>query len=108
RLVVSGVRIQPGQVGRARQTLLATFRVTDTRGYLVRNARVDIGSVPTGRVRARRVYSQVDGGVTVRLQATPSLALRRGTLTLRFETSVPGQARSVVKSLVRVPIRPVR
>jgi hypothetical protein len=108
RLVLSRVRVQPGQVGKARQALLAAFRVSDSRGYLVRGVRVDIGSLPTGRIHARRVFSGIDGNVTVALQTTPLLALRRGTLTLIFESSVPGQPRGLVKSLVRIPVRPAR
>jgi hypothetical protein len=111
RLIMSRVRVLPAQVRTARQKLLASFRVSDSRGYLVRNARVDVRSIPTGRIRPRSVYSRIDGSVTIALQTTPLLSLRPGILTLLFASYVPGQARShgpAARSLVHLPVRPAR
>ena len=76
RLVVSRVAFAPNPVTSRRQALTVRVRVTDTRGYLVRDALVFARSTP--RVTSGgRLVTTMDGWVTFRVQPLGSFPLRK-------------------------------
>lgn len=84
RLVVSGVEFAPS-VLRSRQEFTGRFRVTDTRGYYVRDAIVLLTGVPLGWITApQEVKTNVDGLATLQLLPTTRLRLVRGGSMVMF------------------------
>jgi hypothetical protein len=84
RLVISGVEFIPG-VLRSRQEFTGRFRVTDTRGYVVRDAIVLVTGVPLGWINApQEIKTNVDGLATIQLQPTTRLRLVRGGSMVMF------------------------
>jgi hypothetical protein len=84
RLVISGVEFAP-TVLRSRAPFTGRFRVTDTRGYVVRDATVLVTGVPLGWIRQpAEVKTSVDGLVTIQLQPTPFLRLVRSGSMVMF------------------------
>ena len=84
RLVVSGVQFSP-TILRSRDTFTGRFRVTDTRGYDVRDAIVLVTGVPLGWILApNEVRTNVDGLATLQLQPTTRLRLVRGGSMVMF------------------------
>jgi len=76
RLIVSQVGFSPNPVTTRRRALTVRVRVTDTRGYLVRDAIVFARSTP--RVTSGgRLVTTMDGWVTFRLQPLGSFPLRK-------------------------------
>ena len=84
RLVVSGVEFSP-KILRSRAAFTGRFRVTDTRGYFVRDAIVLVTGVPLGWILApQEARTNVDGLVTIQLQPTTRLRLVRGGSMVMF------------------------
>jgi hypothetical protein len=84
RLVVSGVEFSP-TVLRSRAPFTGRFRVTDTRGYVVRDATVLVTGVPLGWIQQpSEVKTSVDGLVTIQLQPTKFLRLVRSGSMVMF------------------------
>lgn len=84
RLVVSGVEFVPSVI-RSRDPYTGRFRVTDTRGYVVRDAIVLVTGVPLGWIQApQEVRTNVDGLATIQLQPTTRLRLVRGGSMVKF------------------------
>ena len=84
RLVVSGVEFAPS-VLRSRQPYTGRFRVTDTRGYVVRDAIVLVTGVPLGWIQApQEMRTNVDGLATLQIQPTTRLRLVRGGSMVKF------------------------
>jgi hypothetical protein len=84
RLVISGVQFVPS-VLRSRQEFTGRFRVTDTRGYVVRDAIVLVTGVPLGWInQPQELKTSVDGLATVQLQPTTRLRLVRGGSMVMF------------------------
>lgn len=84
RLVVSGVEFAPTVI-RSRQPYTGRFRVTDTRGYIVRDAIVLVTGVPLGWIQApAEARTNVDGLVTIQIQPTTRLRLVRGGSMVKF------------------------
>jgi hypothetical protein len=84
RLVISGVEFVPSLI-RSRAPFTGRFRVTDTRGYVVRDAVVLVTGVPLGWIaQPQEVKTNVDGLVTIQLQPTPRLRLVRGGSMVMF------------------------
>jgi hypothetical protein len=76
RLIVSRVAFAPNPVTTRRRPLTVRVRVTDTRGYLVRDALVFIRSTP--RVTSGgRLVTAMDGWATFRLQPLGTFPLRK-------------------------------
>jgi hypothetical protein len=76
RLVVSQVGFSPNPVTSRQRALTVRVRVTDTRGYLVRDALVFARSTP--RVTSGgRLVTTMDGWVTFRVQPLGSFPLRK-------------------------------
>jgi hypothetical protein len=84
RLVISGVEFAPA-VLRSRAPFTGRFRVTDTRGYVVRDATVLVTGVPLGWIVApQEVTTNVDGLATLQLQPTRFLRLVRSGSMVMF------------------------
>jgi hypothetical protein len=84
RLVITGLQFTPS-VLRSRQAFTGRFRVTDTRGYVVRDAIVLVTGVPLGWInQPQEVTTNVDGYATVQLQPTTRLRLVRGGSMVMF------------------------
>jgi hypothetical protein len=82
--VISGVEFVPSLI-RSRAPFTGRFRVTDTRGYVVRDAVVLVTGVPLGWIaQPQEVKTNVDGLVTIQLQPTPRLRLVRGGSMVMF------------------------
>lgn len=78
RLVISELSFTPTVI-RSREPVTARFRITDTRGYVVRDALVYVVAVPYGRIQSvQEQATGQDGWVSVALQPTAQLPLRRG------------------------------
>jgi hypothetical protein len=84
RLIVSGVQFQPSVV-RSRDPFTTRFRVTDTRGYVVRGALVYMIGLPYGRiVTVPEQQTGEDGYVTFQVQPTAKLPLVNGGALVVF------------------------
>jgi hypothetical protein len=84
RLIISGVEFAP-TVLRSRAPFTGRFRVTDSRGYVVRDATLLVTGVPLGWItQPQEVKTNVDGLVTIQLQPTKFLRLVRGGSMVMF------------------------
>jgi hypothetical protein len=84
RLVISGVEFVPSVI-RSRAPYTGRFRVTDTRGYIVRDAIVLVTGVPLGWIQApQEVRTNVDGLATIQIQPTTRLRLVRSGSMVKF------------------------
>jgi hypothetical protein len=78
RLVVDRVSFSPNPVRSRNQEIRATFRVSDTRGFVVRDALVFVRSTPLVTTTPGEVRTGQDGTVTVPLFPRTDFPLRRG------------------------------
>jgi hypothetical protein len=70
---------------RSRQPFTGRFRVTDTRGYVVRDAVVLVTGVPLGWIdSSREVKTNVYGYAEIQLQPTTRLRFVRGGSMVMF------------------------
>ena len=84
RLVVSGVEFRP-TILRSRAAFTGRFRVTDTRGYVVRDTTVLVTGVPLGWItQPPEVKTNVEGLISIRLQPTRFMRLVRGGSMVMF------------------------
>jgi hypothetical protein len=84
RLVISQVDFSPSPV-RSRSPITARFRVTDTRGYAVRDALVLVIGIPynwTGS--SREVATGADGWAVIEIVPTARMPLKRGGAAVFF------------------------
>jgi hypothetical protein len=84
RLVISSVQFNPPIV-RSRVPFTGRFRVTDTRGFVVRDALVYVVGVPFGRIgQALEQATDMEGWAQVQLAPTARLPLRNGYSIVMF------------------------
>jgi hypothetical protein len=84
RLIISNVSFSPSRL-RSRAPFTARVRVTDTRGYAVRDALVYVIGLPYSRLAgAPEVRTDTAGYATVRLQPTRKMPLSRGSALVMF------------------------
>jgi hypothetical protein len=84
RLIVSGVQFEPAVV-RSRNPFTTRFRVTDTRGFVVRGALVYMIGLPYGRIaNVPEQETGTDGYVTFQVQPTAKLPLVNGGALVVF------------------------
>jgi hypothetical protein len=84
RLVVSGVEFRP-TILRSRAAFTGRFRVTDTRGYVVRDTTVLVTGVPLGWItQPPEVKTNAEGLISIRLQPTRFMRLVRGGSMVMF------------------------
>ena len=82
RLIISGVAFTPSRLT-SRAPFTARFRVTDTRGYAVRDALVYLVALPYGWIaKAPEVSTDTSGYATIAVRPTSALPLRRGSLVM--------------------------
>jgi hypothetical protein len=82
RLIISGVSFTPNRLT-SRAPFTARFRVTDTRGYAVRDALVYLVALPYGWIAsAPEVTTDTTGYATITVHPTSALPLRRGALVM--------------------------
>lgn len=93
RLVIERVSFSPMILRSRKQTVTATVHVMDTRGFVVRDARVYLRGVPERRIRpAAEKATRMDGTASFRLIPTKLLPLRRGgTLVIFVRARKPGE-----------------
>lgn len=77
RLIIDRVSFSPSLV-RSREPLAVTFRVVDTRGYVVRDALVFVRSTPLVTSTPAEQPTGEDGTVTLQLVPQPSFPVRKG------------------------------
>jgi hypothetical protein len=92
RLIVSSVEFQPPVV-RSRDPFTARFRVTDTRGFVVRGALVYMLGLPYGRIaNVPEQASGTDGWAAFQVQPTAKLPLvNGGALVVFVRARKPGE-----------------
>jgi hypothetical protein len=84
RLVISEVRFDPTIV-RSRTPFTGRFRVTDTRGFVVRDALVYVLGVPYSRIgQVAEQATNMEGYAQVQLSPTAQLPLRNGYYVVMF------------------------
>jgi hypothetical protein len=84
RLVISSVQFNPPVV-RSRVPFSGRFRVTDTRGFVVRDALVYVVGVPFGRIgQTPEQTTDMEGWAQVQLAPTARLPLRNGYSIVMF------------------------
>ncbi|HEY2935574.1 MAG TPA: hypothetical protein VGJ25_03190 [Gaiellaceae bacterium] len=111
RLVIDWVSLSPTAIRAAGQPVRAAFRVSDSRGYVVRDAVLDVRSLPAGRIGTAVIRpTGVDGVVRFWLRPTKLLSIRRGTrLTILVRAYQPaGKPSGGIAALriVSLPISP--
>jgi hypothetical protein len=90
RLVISRVRFTPTRII-GRHVFVGRFRVTDTRGYVVRGALVHAIGAPKGWVRtAREVATGRNGWAQITFRPKRAMPLRRASLFLFLHARKPG------------------
>jgi hypothetical protein len=84
RLVISSVEFSPTVI-RSRVPFTGRFRVTDTRGFAVRDALVYVLGVPYNRIgQASEQATDMEGWATIQLAPTARLPLRNGYSIVMF------------------------
>jgi len=82
RLVIAQLRFTPNPIRSRSQLITASFRVKDTRGFVVRGALVFVIPLPYGwTTQPPEVTSAQDGWATVTMRATSKLP-RRGAIVM--------------------------
>jgi hypothetical protein len=108
RLIIDRITFTPNPV-RSLRPLTARFRISDTRGFRISAALVQVVSVPFGLIKtAPEIETNSDGWATFTLQPTTRLKLREGTsLVLFVRARKPGEnplAGVSTRRLVRVKV----
>jgi hypothetical protein len=84
RLVISQVQFNPSVI-RSRAPFIGRFRVTDTRGFVVRDALVFVLGVPYNRIgQAGEQTTNMEGWAQFELRPTARLPLRNGYSIVMF------------------------
>ena len=108
RLIVDNVTFQPAVVT-SRGPILARFHVSDTRGYVVRDAPVLVTALPYSWAHGSgEIQTGQDGWATMTIHPTRNMPLTRGALVMFVRARVTGQsllAGSSTRRLVQVGIR---
>jgi hypothetical protein len=90
RLVISRVRFTPKRII-GRHVFVGRFRVTDTRGYVVRGALIHAIGAPKGWVRtAREAATGRNGWAQITFRPKRAMPLRRASLSLFLRARKPG------------------
>jgi hypothetical protein len=110
RLVISGVSFSPSVI-RSRNTFTSRFRITDTRGYVVRDALVYTVGLPYSYVRkAPETPTGTDGYAVINITPTASMPLKRGGAIVFFvrvrKAGDPILTGVSSRRLVQVTVRP--
>jgi hypothetical protein len=108
RLVISQVKFSPSVI-RSRTTFTARFRITDTRGYVVRDVLVYAVGLPYSYVRnTAEQRTGADGYVVINITPTASLPIQRGAIVFFVRARKNGDsllAGVSTRRLVQVAVR---
>ena len=92
RLVISGVQFVPARLV-GRQAFVGRFRVTDTRGFVVRGALLYAVGLPYGWIRvAPEVVTGTDGWARITFLPTSLMPLRRAAVVFFLRARKPGDS----------------
>ncbi len=92
RLVISGVVFVPRRVS-SRNAFVGRFRVTDTRGYVIRDALVYAIGLPYGWIRpAGEAITGTDGWAQITLVPTRAMPLRHAAVVFFLRARKPGDS----------------
>jgi hypothetical protein len=92
RLIVSGVKFNPSRLT-SRSQFTGRFRVTDTRGYVIRGALVYAIGLPYGWVRnAAEIVTGTDGWAQITFTPTRAMPLRRSAIVFFVRARKPGDS----------------
>jgi hypothetical protein len=92
RLVISGVRFIPARVI-GRQAFVGRFRVTDTRGYVVRGALLYAIGLPYGWIRnTPEMVTRTDGWVQITFLPTVLMPIRNASVVFFLRARKPGDS----------------
>jgi hypothetical protein len=109
RLVISAVSFSPS-VLRSRSTFTSRFRVTDTRGYVVRDALVYAVGLPYSYVRsAPETPTGTDGYAVINITPAAGMPLKKGAVVFFVRARKAGDpllAGVSSRRLVQVTVRP--
>jgi hypothetical protein len=109
RLIIDRVQFSPNPI-RSRNSFVGRFRVSDTRGFVVRDALVYALGIPYGWQRtAGEVRTDTNGWATVVIRPTRLLPLQRGAFVIFVRARVQGQdllAGTSTRRLVQVGVAP--
>jgi hypothetical protein len=113
RLIISGIQFDPPVIRSRDETLVARFRVTDTRGFAVRDALVYAIGVPSNRIAVEgERTTDVNGWATFTFRPLRGLPMVRGaTLVLFVRARKSGEnvlAGVTTRRLVSVRVDPRR
>ena len=86
RLIVDQIRYTPSRIRSRSEPLVASFRVVDTRGFVVRDAVVYAAGVPFDRLsKEPEATTGQDGWATITFRGVlPTFQLRAGNLVVLF------------------------
>jgi hypothetical protein len=109
RLIIDGVKFSPSRLV-SRAAFTGRFHVSDTRGFLVRDALVKVTGLPYSWARTgAEVRTGQDGWATITIVPTRNLPLgKRAALVMFVRARVEGQsllAGSSTRRLVQVTVR---
>ncbi len=91
QLVISGVSFIPKRLT-SRQAFVGRFRVTDTRGYVIRGALVYAIGLPYGWIRpAAETVTGTDGWAQITFLPTSLMPLHRSAVVFFVRTRKPGE-----------------
>ena len=109
RLGIDRITISPKAISARGQRVRLVVRVTDSRGYRVRGASVDVRSAPEWMASPGAIrMTGTDGTVTLQVSTTSRLPLRRFALNLvvRAYEASSGSPAKLVRRTASVPVRP--
>jgi hypothetical protein len=110
RLGIDRITLSPNRIGVRGQRVRVVVRVTDSRGYRVRGASVDVRGIPDRMLASgSRGITSKDGTASLRLSTTSRVPLRAGvTLVLVVRAYEAGTASgsNVARRVVALPVRP--
>jgi hypothetical protein len=91
RLIISAVKFTPARLS-SRAAFTGRFRVSDTRGYVIRGALVYALGLPYGWIRrAPEAITGTDGWATIQFLPTARMPLRRAAVLFFLRARKPGE-----------------
>jgi hypothetical protein len=109
RLIIDGVKFTPSRLT-SRGAFVGRFHVSDTRGYVVREALVKVTGLPYSWARSvGEIQTDQNGWATITIEPTRNMPLgKRAALVMFVRARVEGQsllAGSSTRRLVQVTVR---
>ena len=92
KLVISNVLFVPSRL-HGRSAFVGRFRITDTRGYVIRDALVYAIALPYGWIRpAPETVTGTDGWATIQFIPTAQMPVRRAAVVFFVRARKPGDS----------------